>query len=324
MLDDAVRKRLTAPIICPPMFLVSGPDLIREACLQGFVGALPRQNARSMEDFESWLQQVTSDLDEARAAGRQVGPIAANFAAKYAPEVLDAELELLGRYGVDIVITANGNPAETVKRVHDWGGVVWHDVTTIRFAEKAIAAGVDGLTCIGAGGGGHSGTVSHLALIPKVRSMFDGVIIAAGAIASGAAVRAAEVLGADLAYMGTRFIATEESLAPEAYKQMLVEADSTWLRYTTYEGGVPANWLLPSLAERGVSPDVLKDPRAWLPGDLKYWSEVWSGGQAVELITDVPSVAELAGRIRREYIEACGVPDMAEAARLAEQALSAR
>ncbi|MET0734683.1 MAG: nitronate monooxygenase [Microbacterium sp.] len=324
MLSDAIRDRLTAPVICPPMFLVSGPDLVREACLQGFVGALPRQNARSMEEFEGWLQQVTSSLDAARAEGRRVGPLAANFAAKYPPEVLDAELELLGRYGVDIVITANGNPAETVKRVHDRGGVVWHDVTSIRFAEKAIAGGVDGLTCIGAGGGGHSGTVSHLALIPKVRSMFDGVIIAAGAIATGAAVRAAEVLGADLAYMGTRFIATEESMASEAYKQMLVDADSTSLRYTTYEGGVPANWLLPSLAERGVSAEVLTDPKAWLPDGLKYWSEVWSGGQAVELISDVPSVAELAGRIRLEYIDACATPNMADVARLAEQALESR
>jgi nitronate monooxygenase len=320
MLSEAIRERLTLPVVCPPMFLVSGPDLVREACLQGFIGALPRQNARTMEDFEEWLRSTTEALDAARSEGRRIGPIAANFAAKYPPEVLNEQLELLGRYGIDIVITANGNPAETVKRVHDWGGVVWHDVTSIRFAEKAIAAGVDGLTCIGAGGGGHSGTVSHLALIPKVRSMFDGVIIAAGAIATGAAVRAAEVLGADLAYMGTRFIATQESLAADGYKQMLVEADSTHLRYTTYEGGVPANWLLPSLAERGVPTDVLSDPKAWLPDGLKYWSEVWSGGQAVELIDDIPTVAELAGRIRAEYVAACATPDMADVARLVDAA----
>jgi nitronate monooxygenase len=323
MLSDTVRDRLTLPVVCPPMFLVSGPALVREACLEGFVGGLPRQNARTMAEFSGWLDEITPALDEARAEGRRVGPVAANLAAKFDIDELEEHLALLEKHRIDIVISASGNPAELTKRVHDWGGVVWHDVTSLRFAEKAIAAGVDGLTCIGAGGGGHSGTVSAMALIPKVRSMFDGVILAAGAIATGAAVRAAEVLGADLAYMGTRFIATQESLAAERYKQMLVEADSTSLRYTTYEGGVPANWLLPSLGEAGVAEEILSDPRLALPRELRYWADVWSAGQAVELIDDIPTVAELASRIRSEYIAACATPDMSEVARLVEQATEA-
>src|SRR6516165_194464 len=200
-LDPALRARLRLPAVCAPMFLVSGPDLVREACRAGLIGGLPRQNARTLEQFTQWLSDIRAalDADLARDPGARIGPVAANLATRMAPEDLAAHLDVCRRYGVDIIISAVGNPTELVKRVHDWGGVVIHDVTSLRFAEKAIAAGADGLTCIGAGGGGHSGTVSHLALIPRIRAMYEGVIVMAGAVSSGAVIRAAEVLGADLA-----------------------------------------------------------------------------------------------------------------------------
>jgi nitronate monooxygenase len=323
-LDPAVRAGLSLPAICPPMFLVSGPDLVREACAAGILAALPRQNARTAEQFEAWLGEIRAGLDEVAATGVRVGPLAVNLSAKFDADELPRTLEACERNGVRLVISATGNPAELVKRVHDWGGQVFHDVTSVRFAEKAIAADVDGVICIGAGGGGHSGTTSHLALVPKVRSMFDGTIVAAGAIGTGAAIRAAEILGADLAYLGTRFIATSESMASAAYKRMLVDSHASDLHYLPARGGVPANWLGPSLAEQGVDLEALVAARAksvplQLPAELRYWADVWSAGQGIELIDDVPSVAELVRRLRREYVAACAVPDMADVARLVDE-----
>jgi nitronate monooxygenase len=209
--------------------------------------------------------------------------------------------------------------------VHDWGGKVFHDVTNIRFAEKAIAAQADGLTCIGSGGGGHSGQISHLAFIPKVRAMFDGTIIVAGCVGTGAAIRAAEVLGADLAYLGTRFIATQESNASEEYKAMLVSSAASDLIFTSKVAGTAANWLRPSLERLGLDPDNLPDPapgerRPALPEGARPWATIWSAGQGIELIDDIPPAAELIRRLRREYVAACKVPDMAEVARLVGQA----
>ena len=214
-LYDALRDTLVLPAVCAPMFLVSGPELVAASCKAGLVGGLPRQNARTLAKFEQWLSDIRADLDAFRDAhpDARVGPVAVNLATRFDDDELTEHLDLCARYGVDIIISAQGNPAELARRVHDWGGRVFHDVTSMRFAEKAISAGVDGLTCIGAGGGGHSGTTSHLVLIPKIRSIFDGVIILAGAVTTGAAIRAAEILGADLSYLGTRFIATQESRA---------------------------------------------------------------------------------------------------------------
>jgi nitronate monooxygenase len=329
-LDPALRARLRLPAICAPMFLVSGPDLVREACRAGLIGGLPRQNARTLEQFTQWLAGIRAALDEdlAREPGARIGPVAVNLATQMAPDDLAAHLDVCRRYGADIIISAVGNPAELVKRVHDWGGVVFHDVTSLRFAEKAIAAGADGLTCIGAGGGGHSGTISHLALIPRVRSIFDGTIVLAGAVSTGAAIRAAQVLGADLAYLGTRFIATQESLAAPAYKELLVSQTSTGLRYTGAISGVPANWLAESMRGLGLDPDNLPAPAGamrhdHLPEGVRPWKNLWSAGQGIDLINDIPTVAELVRRLRREYVDACAVPDMADAARLAAEALDA-
>ena len=323
-----MRNALTLPVVCAPMFLVSGPDLVREACKAGVIGALPRQNARSLEQFESWMQQIHADLSEWRQAhpSARVAPLAVNLATRLAPEDLAANLAICRKAGVEIIISATGDPTELTKRVHDWGGKVFHDVTSLRFAEKAIAAGVDGMTGIGAGGGGHSGTISHLALIPKLRSIFSGVILMAGAISNGAAVRAAEILGADLAYMGTRFIATRESMAAPAYKALLVSQTSSDLNYTAGLGGAPANWLVESLRMAGLDPKNL--PRVETPGryyhqpkGAKPRADVWSAGQGIDLIHDIPSVRDLVARLRAEYVAACDTPSMADVARLVDEAL---
>lgn len=327
-LDPALRARLVLPAVCAPMFLVSGPELVTAACKAGLIGALPRQNTRTVDKFEAWLATIRTELDvfAAENPGARIGPVAVNLATRFDDDELATHLDLCARYGVDIIISAQGNPASLAQRVHDWGGLIFHDVTSMRFAEKAIAARVDGLTCIGAGGGGHSGTTSPLVLIPKIRSIFDGVVILAGAVSTGAAIRAAEILGADLAYLGTRFIATQESRAHDDYKQMLVAGRTDDLMYTGDIAGVPANWMIASMQAVGLDPRALPKPtRAGmshdhLPPGVTPWVNLWSAGQGVDLIADIPPVAELVRRLRREYVAACHVPDMADVAALVEEA----
>lgn len=328
-LSSTLRAKLTLPVFCAPMFSVTGPALVREACKAGIIGGLPRKNAGDIAQFDDWLRSIRFDLDgfakshpEARVA-----PVAVNLSTRMDAVELETNLDVCERHGVEIIVSAAGNPAELIRRVHSRGLQVFHDVTSVRFADKAIAAGADGLICIGAGGGGHSGTISHLALIPRIRAMFDGVVVMAGAVSTGAAVRAAEILGADLAYMGTRFIATQESEASPAYKQMLIDESSADLMYTPRIAGVAANWLVKSIRENGMDPLDLPQPAGkgmhyeHLPEGVRPWKSLWSAGQGIDLIADVPTVAELACRLRREYIEACARPDMVDAARLAEDAL---
>jgi nitronate monooxygenase len=330
-LDVRMRQKLTLPAVCAPMFLVSGPELVTAACKAGIIGALPRQNARTFDVFEDWLRNIRTQLDAhaEQNPGARVGPLAVNLATAFDPADLAVNLSLCERYGVEIIISAQGDPAALAQRVHDWGGVIFHDVTTMRFAEKAIAAGVDGLTCIGAGGGGHSGTISHLVLIPKIRSIFDGVIVLAGAVSNGAAIRAAEILGADLSYLGTRFIATQESRARDEYKAMLVSGSSADLMYTPDIAGVAANWMTESMQAVGLDPANLPKPAgkkmgySHLPDDVKPWKNLWSAGQGMDLIDDIPSVAELVARLRREYVAACETPSMVDVARVVDQVLQA-
>jgi nitronate monooxygenase len=327
-LPEAVRQGLALPAVCAPMSFVSGPDLAREACKAGIIGAFPRHNAGSTEEFEAWLQAIRRDLDAHEAQGHTVAPLAVN-----ATVMDDADnrrfAEACRKARVDIVISAFGDPTEQIKRVHEWGAIAIHDVTSMRFAEKAIRAGADGLVAIGAGGGGHSGTISHLAFIPRLRRIFDGIIVMAGAVTTGAAIRAAEILGADLAYLGTRFIASAESLAKPGYKELITRASAADLLYTPNPTGVSANWLKDSLRQFGLDPDNLPErvgPRGTdhYPAGVRSWRDFWSAGQGVELIEDVPPVAEICSRLRREYLAACAAPaSFAEAARLAEEAVAA-
>lgn len=295
---------------------VSGPDLVREACKSGVMGVLPRHNAADLAQFGDWLRQIRRDLDEyqERHPAAIIGPLAVNFSRRRTTDEMKEDLDLCARYGVDVIVSAMGDPTELTRTVKGWGGKVFHDVTSMRFAEKAISAGVDGLTCIVSGGGGHSGLLSPFVFIPQVRSMFDGTILLAGTISTGVAIRSAEMLGADLAYLGTRFIATKEANVPVGYKQMLVNARSTDLIYSSSVTAVPANWLKPSLLSHGLDPEDLPVSSArgnydHLPPKTRPWRDIWSAGQGIDLIEDVPSVADLVQRLRIEYHAACQIPE---------------
>lgn len=315
-----LRDRLTLPAFCAPMFLCSSVDLAIACCRAGIVGSLTANHCRDLEEFDAQLGQVREALERLadERPGHVVGPLAANISLTKDSEDFRAHLDACRRHGVQIVVTAVGNPMQLAPLVQETGMRHFHDVTNLRFAEKAAAAGVDGMIAIGAGGGGHAGTITHLALIPRIREMFGGTVVMAGAVTTGAAIRAAEILGADLAYLGTRFIATRESAAPEAYKAMLVEAGVEDVTYTRGVNGLPASWLKPSLRAIGLDPDNLFLPKDrstdHLPAGKRPWRDIWSGGQGVELIGDVPTVGELVVRLQREYVEACATPDLAEAA----------
>lgn len=319
-LPTTIANRLTLPIVCAPMFLISGPDLVVAARTAGFMGAFPRQNVRTRAEFDGWLADIEDrSLAGEAQTGRPAGPLAVNIPTTLEPDEIAADMDVCARRGVQVIITSVGKPDVATALAHERGLLVHHDATSVRFAEKAISAGVDGLNCIGAGGGGHAGTVSHLALIPRIRAMFDGTISLAGAVSTGAAVRAAEILGADLAFMGTRFTATVESLADPQQKAWIVEDDATRVRYTRNVNGVPASWMLSSLEARGIDIDALTAPDGrghdHLPEDLRPWRDLWSAGHGIELIDDVPTVAELAARLTTEYLAACAVGDRSAASR---------
>lgn len=312
-----LRERLTLPAFAAPMFLCSGTDLAIACCKAGIVGSLTRNHCRDLAELEAQLGTVADAL--ARFAddhpGRPIGPLAVNISPTFGSAEFRAHLDACRRYGASIIVTSVGDPTLNAPLVRDHGMLHFHDATTIRFAEKAAAAGVDGIVCIGAGGGGHAGTISHLAFIPQVRAMFDGVVVMAGAIATGAAIRAAEILGADLAYIGTRFIATQEASVPDAYKTMLVEGGVTDVIYTRGVNGLPASWLKASLRDAGLDPDNLFIPEgrgtSHLPEGKTPWRDIWSGGQGIGLIQDIPAVADLVRRLQAEYAAACSTPGFA-------------
>lgn len=321
-----VRDRLTLPAFAAPMFLCSGVGLAIECCKSGIVGSLTRNHCRDLEELEAQLKTVREALARVADAnpGRKIGPLAVNISPTFSSDEFRAHLNVCSRYGARIIVTSVGDPTLNAPLVHDAGMLHFHDATTIRFAEKAAAAGVDGIVAIGAGGGGHAGTISHLAFIPQVRAMFAGTVVMAGAVSTGAAIRAAELLGADLAYLGTRFIATKEASAPDAYKAMLVEGGVTEVIYTKGVNGLPASWLKASLRSIGLDPENLSIPERrgtdHLPEGKTPWRDIWSGGQGIGLIHDIPSVADLVRRLQEEYVAACAIPDMAEAARTALKA----
>jgi nitronate monooxygenase len=322
-LPQEIRSRLTLPAVAAPMFLCSGVALATEACKAGLIGSLTRNHCRDIEELQAQLAVVSEDLGRFRERnpGREVGPLAVNISTHFGSDEMRAHLALCKRFGASIVITGVGDPTSMVPMVHEAGLLHFHDATSIRFAEKAIAARVDGIVAIGAGGGGHSGTISHLALIPQIRAMFDGAVVLAGAVSNGATIRAAEILGADLAYLGTRFIATRESSAPDAYKAMLVEGTSADVLYTPAINGIPANWLKASIRSVGLDPDNLPKRVGrgtdHLPAGIKPWRDLWSAGQGIGLVQDIPAVADLVRRLQAEYVAACSIADMSEAAKAA-------
>ena len=320
-----VRDRLTLPAFAAPMFLCSSVGLATECCKAGIIGSLTRNHCRDLAELEAQLSTVSAAL--ARNAdeypGRKIGPLAVNISPTFGMDEMKAHLEVCSRYGVRIIVTSVGDPTVNAPLIQDAGILHFHDATTIRFAEKAAKAGVDGIVAIGAGGGGHAGTISHLALIPLIRAMFDGTLVMAGAVSSGATIRAAEILGADLAYLGTRFIATREAAAPDAYKAMLVDGGVADVIYTRGVNGLPASWLKASLRSIGLDPENLFIPQGrstdHLPEGKKPWRDIWSAGQGIGLIHDIPTVAELVERLQKEYLDACAIPDMTAAAKAALQ-----
>lgn len=307
-LPSRLQGTFRIPAIAAPMFLVSGPDLVISTCRSGVIGTFPALNARTTEELDDWLGQINSALAEPQDG--VVSPYGVNITvARDRRARLEADMAVCAKHEVPIIITSVGHPGEAVKMVHDYGGLVFHDVTTMRHAAKAAEAGVDGLILVCAGAGGHAGPVSPFALVEQVREIFDGVIVVAGGISTGRAVRSAEVLGGDLAYLGTRFIATREAMADAHYKQMLVDGETKDIVYTNAISGVPASFIRQSLEEAGLDPDNLPPPKGVfqpdLPDDVKAWRNALSAGHGIGMIKDVPSVAELCDRLAAEY-EAAG------------------
>jgi nitronate monooxygenase len=315
-LPELFREHLRLPVMGSPMFIVSGPELVIAQCRAGIAGAFPALNARPAEALSDWLVTIETILDEAREQdSRPPAPYGVNLILHRSNARLEQDLATVVRHRVPFVITSVGAPDAVVRAVHEYGGTVFHDVTTLRHARRAIKAGVDGLILVAAGAGGHAGTLSPFALLPEVRAEFDGTIVLAGAIGSGAAVRAARVLGADLAYMGTRFIATREANAETAYKQMIVESSAADILYTPAFTGVNGNYLRPSIERSGLDPDSLtprKDIAISSPETRpKQWKDIWGAGQGVGSIHDIPTVAALVDRLAWEY-EAAGRRDAAD------------
>ena len=327
MLPSRLRERLSLPAFAAPMFLCSGVELAIACCKAGIIGSLTRNHCRDLAELQAQLAAVNEALsrERDRQPSRVIGPLAVNISPSFSSEEFRAHLQACRQGGADIIVTSVGDPTAHAPLVREAGLLHFHDATTIRFAEKAAAAGVDGIVCIGAGGGGHAGTISHLSFVPQVRAMFEGTIVMAGAVSSGAAIRAAEVLGADLAYLGTRFIATQESDAPTAYKAMLVAGGPADVTYTRGVNGLPASWLKASLRAVGLDPEQLPDPvgrsTEHLPVGIKPWRDIWSAGQGIGLIDDIPTVAELVRRLQRQYVAACEQPSLVAQARAALDAL---
>lgn len=307
---------LRLPLVAAPMFLVSGPDLVLAACRAGIGGAFPAPNARSLDVLEAWMQRIGSEHAAARrAAPERTGPWAINLVTHRSYDRLDAELDLVARHRPPLVITALGSPRPVIEAVHGWGGLVFADVSTVAFARKAAAAGVDGLVLVCAGAGGHTGSLSPFAFVAAVREFYDGIIALAGGIGSGRALRAAQMLGADLAWVGTPFIAAEESLAPERYREMVVRARVEDLVLTPAFTGAPAWYLRESVRAAGLDPEALqgKTKVDWSDsqGQLKAWRDIWSAGQGVGTVHRIEPLAGIVGRLEREYREA-GEPVAAE------------
>ena len=310
-MPNSLQGRLRLPVIAAPMFIVSGPELVIAECRAGVVGAFPALNARPQGVLDEWLRRIKTELADFQAADpkRPVAPFAVNQIVHHSNDRLDADWETIIAHQAPIVITSLRAPdPDIVRRIHAYGGMIFHDVINLRHARKAAAAGVDGLILVCAGAGGHAGTKSPFALVGEVRAFFDGAVILSGAIAGGEAILSAQAMGADLAYMGTRFIATREANADEAYKDMLVAHAAEDIAYTNLFTGVHGNYLKPSIEAAGLDPNALpesdKTKMNFGSGGntrAKAWRDIWSAGQALGAIKDKPPVAELVQRLESEY-----------------------
>jgi len=299
--------KLSLPVVAAPMFLISGPDLVIECCKNGIVGTFPALNQRTTEGFEEWLVQIETELaDWEKETGKKAAPYGVNLIVHGSNPRLKADLMVCMKHKVPLIITSLGAVKDVVNAVHSYGGLVFHDVIKKRHAEKAQEAGVDGLILVSAGAGGHAGTLNPMPFIREVRSFYDGIILLAGAISSGQDVASALQMGADLAYLGTRFINTKESKATEEYRNMIIEAGSSDVVYTAAISGVSANFLGESLKAAGITEEQLKatgkiDFGKEMDTEAKAWKTIWSAGQGVATIDDSVPANELIDRLKSEF-----------------------
>ncbi len=309
----SVFSDLSIPVIAAPLFLISGPKLVIECCKNGIVGTFPALNQRTTEGFEEWVIQIKTELDEfEKKTGKKPAPFGVNLIVHNTNPRVQADLKICIKHQVPIIITSLGAVPRLVDAVHSYGGIVLHDIVKKRHAEKAAEAGVDGLILVSAGAGGHAGTINPMALISEVKGFFNKTIILSGCISNGRDVASAMQMGADYAYMGTRFINTKESRAPEDYKQMIINSGATDIVYTAAVSGVPASFLRPSLESMGITEEMWsKKAKVDFGKELdaaqaeaKAWSTIWSAGQGVTNISDDIPVEELVERIINEFKDA--------------------
>ncbi len=309
-LPEVLKGSLRLPAIASPMFIVSNPTMVIEQCKAGVVGSFPSLNARGEGVFESWLQQITSALQSWNSANpeRPAAPFAVNLIVHNSNNRLQEDLDLCVKYKVPVVITSLGAKEHVNETIHSYGGIVLHDIINDAFARKAIEKGADGLIAVATGAGGHAGTQSPFALIQEIRAWFDGPLALSGCIARGDSILAAQAMGADLAYMGSVFIATDEANAVDAYKQMLVDSQADDIVYTNLFTGVHGNYLKPSILNAGLDPDDLaeSDPSKMDFGsggntDAKAWKDIWGCGQGVGAVKKIQTVADLVTQLRAEY-----------------------
>jgi len=309
----AFIDELRLPVVAAPMFLISGPQLVIECCKQGIVGTFPALNQRSTDGFESWVIEIKAALAAFEAeTGKKAAPFGVNLIVHHTNPRLEADLAICVKHQVPLIITSLGAVPQLVEAVHSYGGLVFHDIIKKRHAEKAAQAGVDGLIVVAAGAGGHAGITNPMSLVAEVRSFFSKTILLSGCISNGRDVASALQMGADLAYMGTRFINVEESNADEAYRKMIIDSSASDIVYTAAVSGVSANFLRPSLEAMGITEDLWgKSKKIDFGSELdaakaeaKAWKTIWSAGQGVTSIADVVSVQVLVDRMKAEFIAA--------------------
>lgn len=303
-IPEILKSGLRLPVIAAPMFLVSGPNLVKAACKAGIIGTFPTLNARPAETLDAWMADIDTEVKNGDAA-----PWGVNVIVHPTNTRLQEDLDLVKKHKPPLVITSVGHPGDIAELVHSYGGVVFHDVIHMYHAKKANDANVDGIIAVCAGAGGHAGQMNPFAFIPELKAAFDKTIILAGTISNGRAIRAAEVLGADMAYMGTRFIATKESQADEDYIDMIIEDGSMDIVYTDKVSGIKGNFLQRSLVNAGIdpvtgkatNPDFDKTSNTRGGGTKGAWKQIWSAGQGIGQISDNPTVGELVDRLEAEY-----------------------
>jgi len=310
----AVLQNLRLPVIASPMFIASGPALVAAQCKAGIVGSFPALNARPAEQLDVWLTQLQTELAAYQAAHPNaiIGPIAVNQIVHQSNDRLAHDVEVCVKHRVPIIISSlRAPPKEMLDAIHSYGGIVLHDVISIRHAQKALEAGVDGLILVAAGAGGHAGALSPFALVGEVRKFFKGPLILSGAIATGDAILAAQAMGADLAYIGSRWLATQEANVSDAYRQAIVDSSAADVVYTNLFTGVHGNYLKKSIVNAGLDPENLPEAdktkmNFGTGGDTKAkaWRDIWGAGQAVGLMDDVPTTAHMVDRLEAEYAAA--------------------